>query len=333
MANGLNEQSVELGWPVSKSLPGPLRRRLNLGDRTFQLVTGLFALALVAVLASIVVVLALESSGSIRWFGWGFLYSSAWDPVFRKFGALPFIYGTVVSSILALLQAVPLSIGTAIFLSELAPGWVRGPVSFLVELLATIPSVVYGLWAIFVLIPWVRTVVAPSLSTVLGFLPLFQGPIYGVGMLTASMILAVMVVPYITSVAHEVFQAVPQSQREAALALGATKWEMVRMAVVPFGRTGLIGAIMLGLGRAIGETMAVTMVIGNRAEITASLFAPASTMASVIANEFSEATYDLYVQALVEVGLVLLIVTVVINAFARLLVWSVAGPTGVARGA
>jgi phosphate transport system permease protein len=332
MANGLNEQSVELGWPVPKSLPRPLRRRLNLGDRTFQFVTGFFALSVVAVLASIVLVLTLESTGSVRTFGWGFLFSSTWDPVFRKFGALPFIYGTVVSSILALLQAVPLSIGTAIFLSELAPGWVRGPVSFLVELLATIPSVVYGLWAIFVLIPWVRVVVAPSLATVLGFLPLFQGPIYGVGMLSASMILAVMVVPYITSVAHEVFQAVPGAQREAALALGATKWEMVRLAVVPYGRTGLIGAVMLGLGRAIGETMAVTMVIGNRAEISASLFAPASTMASVIANEFSEATYDLYVQALVEIGLVLLVVTVIVNALARLLVWSVASAASGTRG-
>jgi phosphate transport system permease protein len=202
----------------------------------------------------------------------------------------------------------------------------------LVELLATIPSVVYGLWGIFVLVPWVRGYVAPGLAATLGFLPLFQGPIYGVGMLTASMILAIMIVPYITAVAYEVFQAVPRAQREAALALGATKWEMVRMAVLPFGRTGLIGAVMLGLGRAIGETMAVTMVIGNRPEIAVSLFAPGSTMASVIANEFSEATYDLYVHALVEIGLVLLVVTLIINALARLLVWSVAGPESRIQG-
>jgi phosphate transport system permease protein len=325
MGNGVEGQSVDLNWVFFSSLPRRIRGHLNLGDWLFQTLTALLALVLVAILASIFVVLLYESSASIRMFGWGFLFGSTWDPVAKEFGALPIIYGTVVSAFLALLQAVPLSIGTAMFLSEMAPGWLRGPVSFLVELLATIPSVVYGLWGVFVLIPWLRSYIEPALGSTLGFLPLFQGPKYGVGMLAASMILAVMVVPYITSVAHEVFQAVPNAQREAALALGATKWEMVRMSVLPFSRTGVIGAVMLGLGRAIGETMAVTMVIGNRAQISASLFAPANTMASVIANEFSEATYDLYVQALVEIGLVLLIVTVVINALARLLVWSVAG--------
>ncbi len=300
-------------------------RRFNAGDQVFRALTGLSASALLAVLGSILVVLSCESTGAIKTFGWKFLTSTTWDPVFKHFGALPFIYGTVVSSLLALLQAVPLSIGTAVFLSEMAPSWLRAPVSFLVELLASIPSVVYGLWGIFVLIPWARNYIEPALASVLGSLPLFQGPQYGVGMLTASMILAVMVVPYITSVTHEVLRAVPTAQREAALALGATKWEMVRMAVLPYGRTGIVGAVMLGLGRAIGETMAVTMVIGNRSEIALSLFAPGNTMASVIANEFSEATYDLYIQALVELGLVLLIVTVVINALARLLVWSIAG--------
>jgi phosphate transport system permease protein len=316
---------------VVRARTAPLGRRVNIGDGLFRGVTALFALAIIAVLVSIFVVLTVESWDSITTFGWGFLSGSTWDPVFKQFGAWPFIYGTVVSSFLALLQAVPLGVGTAVFLSELASPWLRNPVSFLVELLATIPSVVYGLWAIFVLVPFVRTYVQPALGGTLGFLPFFQGPPYGVGMLTASMILAVMIVPYITAVTHEVLRAVPAEQREAALALGATKWEMIRTAVLPYGRTGIIGAVMLGLGRAIGETMAVTMVIGNRSDVSLSLFAPANTMASVIANEFSEATYQLYVHALVEIGLVLLFVTVVINMLARLLVWSVAPPAG--RGA
>ncbi len=205
----------------------------------------------------------------------------------------------------------------------MAPAWLRAPVSFLVELLAAIPSVVYGLWGIFVLVPWARNFIQPLLANTLGFLPFFQGPSYGVGMLTASIILAVMIVPYITSVALEVFRTVPTAQREGALALGATRWEMIRMAVLPYGRVGVIGAIMLGLGRALGETMAVTMVIGNRPEIALSFFAPGSTMASVIANEFSEASSELYVQVLVEIGLVLLAVTMLVNIFARLLVWRV----------
>jgi phosphate transport system permease protein len=331
MANGLKSESTPLDWTASVSLPR-LEKRLNVGDWVFRNVVALLALLLVGVIVSIILVLLFESWSSIRMFGWGFVTSSEWDPVAKKFGALPFIYGTVVSSFLALLQAVPLSIGTALFLSELSPGWLRAPVSFLVELLATIPSVIYGLWGIFVLIPWVRSYIGPTLKTTLGFLPFFSGPNYGVSMLAASMVLAVMVVPYVTSVTFEVIQAVPTAQREAALALGATKWEMLRMAVLPYGRTGIIGAVILGLGRAIGETMAVTMVIGNRPDISVSLFAPGTTMASVIANEFAEATYTLYVQALVEVGLVLLLITVVVNALARLLVWSVAGPQTNMRG-
>ena len=332
MATGLKSESAQMSWPATRLALPRIHRRLNVGDSIFRGLVTVLALLLVGVLASIVLVLLFESWGSIRTFGWGFLTGSKWDPVFKEFGALPFIYGTLLSSLLALLQAVPLSIGTALFLSELSPGWLRAPVSFLVELLATIPSVIYGLWGIFVLIPWVRGVVGPALSSTLGFLPFFQGPNYGVSMLAASMILAVMVVPYVTSVTFEVIQAVPNAQREAALALGATKWEMLRLAVLPYGRTGIIGAIILGLGRAIGETMAVTMVIGNRPEISLSFFAPGSTMASVIANEFAEATYDLYVQALVEVGLVLLVITVLVNALARLLVWSVAGPQTNMRG-
>jgi len=322
---------LEATWTAARRATGRGMAHRNVGDRVFRLVTATFALSLLAVVASIVVVLCYESSDAVRTFVWGFLTTSAWDPVQREFGALPFIYGTLVSSLLALAQAVPLSIGTALFLSELAPSTVRAPVSFLIELLATIPSVVYGLWGIFVLVPWMRSYLGPALQGTLGWLPFFSGPNYGVGMLTSSMILAVMIVPYVTSVATEVFQAVPSQQREAALALGATRWEMIRTAVLPYGRTGVVGAIMLGLGRAIGETMAVTMVIGNRADIGLSFFSPASTMASVIANEFSEATYDLYVQVLVEIGLVLFVVTVVVNVLARLLVWRVAAPVAGAR--
>jgi phosphate transport system permease protein len=273
----------------------------------------------------LVAALIWESWEAIRTFGLHFLVTSDWDPVAGQFGALPFIYGTLVSSALALLIAVPLSLGAAIFLAELAPAWIRPPISFLIEMLAAVPSVVYGLWGIFVLVPWLRDWVQPALGRTLGFLPLFQGPPYGIGMLAAGMILSIMVVPYITSVSREVLLAVPGSQREAALGLGATRWEATRIAVLRYGRSGLVGAILLGLGRALGETMAVTMVIGNRPEIAASLFAPGYTMASVLANEFTEATSDLYVSALVEIGLLLLVVTVVVNGLARLLVWSVGG--------
>src|SRR6185503_293967 len=230
----------------------------------------------------------------------------------EHYGALPFVYGTLVSSLLAMLIAVPLGIGAAVFLAELAPPWLRPPVAFLVELVAAVPSVVYGLWGIFVLAPLMRTWVQPFLGATLGFLPLFQGPPYGVGMLAAGIILAIMVVPFVTAVAREVLLAVPRTQREAALALGATRWETTRVAVLRYGRSGLIGAMLLGLGRALGETMAVTMVIGNRPEVAISLFAPGYTMASVIANEFAEATSDLYLAALIEIGLLLFVVTVVV---------------------
>jgi phosphate transport system permease protein len=230
----MESESLEAPWTATRaSARRSASRRRNVGDRLVGLVAAGFALTLLAVVVSIVVVLGYESADAIRTFRWAFLSTSVWDPVARDFGALPFIYGTLMSSLLALAQAVPLSIGTALFLSELAPSWVRAPVSFLVELLATIPSVVYGLWGIFVLVPWMRSYIGPALQNTLGFLPPFSGPNYGVGMLTASMILAVMIVPYITSVAHEVFQAVPSAQREAALALGATRWEMIRMAVLP----------------------------------------------------------------------------------------------------
>jgi phosphate transport system permease protein len=289
------------------------------------------ASSLVLLVVAIVVEMAHRALPAVRTFGLSFLYRSIWDPVAEQFGAVPFIYGTVLSSLLALLVAVPLGIGAAIYLAEIAPDWVRAPIAFLVELVAAVPSVVYGLWGVFVLAPLLRTWVQPALGKTLGFLPLFQGPPYGVGMLAAGIILAIMVVPFITAVSREVLLAVPRTQREAALALGATRWETTRIAVLRYGRSGLIGAVLLGLGRALGETMAVTMVIGNRPEVAISLFAPGYTMASVIANEFTEATSDLYLAALIEIGLLLFVLTVAVNGLARLLVWSVGGAVKVGR--
>jgi len=301
-----------------------LWQRLQLsGDRVFHGVLLSFACAILLLVGLLGYELVRNSWLSLTTFGLSFLTSSTWDPVAQHFGVLPFLYGTVVSSLLALCVATPLSIGVALWLTEMVPRWLAEPASFLVELLAAIPSVIYGLWGVFVLVPWVRAFVEPTLATTLGFLPLFQGPTMGIGMLTAGLILTIMILPFIISVCREMFLAVPANLREAALALGATRWEMIRLAVLPVSRSGIIGAVILGLGRAVGETMAVTMVIGNRPQIALSLFAPASTMASVIANEFTEATSELYLQALIEVGLVLLVVTVVINALARLLVWSI----------
>lgn len=301
------------------------------GDRLFRGLARGAALAPVLIVAAMVVEMARAALPSLRAFGWRFLSTSTWDPVAETFGALPFVYGTLVSSAVALVIAVPLGIGAAIYLAELAPVWIRPPIAFLVELVAAVPSVVFGLWGVFVLAPCLRTWVEPALGASLGFLPLFQGPPYGVGMLAAGIILAIMIVPFITAVSREVILAVPNTQREAALGLGATRWETTRIAVLRYGKSGLIGAVLLGLGRALGETMAVTMVIGNRPEIAISLFAPGYTMASVIANEFTEATSDLYLAALVEIGLLLFAVTVIVNALARLLVWSVGGPVKAVR--
>jgi phosphate transport system permease protein len=294
------------------------------GDRLFKAMLTVAALAVPVLLGFLVWELWAGSREAIQEFGLGFLTSSEWDPVEGQFGALPLIFGTVVSSALALLIAVPLSLGVAIFLTEFAPMRIRGPVSFLIELLAAIPSVVYGLWGIFVMIPFLRATVYPFLKDTLGFLPFFQGPIYGPGMLSAAIILAIMVMPYIMSVSREVLLAVPNTQREAAMALGATRWEALTGAVLPYARSGIIGAVILGLGRALGETMAVTMVIGNRHEIAASLFAPGYTMAAAIANEFAEAVENIHLSALSYVALTLFVVTVVINAAARLLIWRVA---------
>ena len=280
-------------------------------------------LSLLAIVVLIVIELVLQSRLSLHAFGWRFFTGSNWDPVAGDFGALPFIYGTIVSSLVALIIAIPLSIGVAVFTTEMCPKPLRGTISFLTELLAAIPSVVYGLWAIFVLAPLLREHVQPWLAKYLGWTGLFSGPPFGIGMLAAGIILAIMIVPIIASITREVLTAVPQQQREAVLALGATRWEMIRMGVLRNARTGIVGAVILGLGRALGETMAVTMVIGNTPQIAKSLFAPGYTMASVIANEFTEATGDLYLSALIEIGLGLFLVTIVINILAGLLVWSV----------
>lgn len=308
-------------------------RGVDRSDRIYRRILTAFALALPALILILVGVLFVSALPAIGKFGPSFVWTSTWDPVAEVYGAAPMIFGTLASSLLALLIAVPLALGTAIFLTEFAPRWLRQPVAFFVELLAAIPSVVYGLWGIFVLIPFLRAVVVPPLKAVLGWTPFFQGAFYGNSLLAGGIILAVMIVPYIAAVAREVLLAVPASQREAALAMGATRWEAVRSAVLPYGRAGLIGAIILGLGRALGETMAVTMLIGNRHDIGLSLLQPAYTMAAAIANEFSEATTSLYLAALFEVGLILFVLTVAVNAVARLLIWRVARRAGTASRA
>ncbi|MGZ4894991.1 MAG: phosphate ABC transporter permease subunit PstC [Candidatus Angelobacter sp.] len=292
-------------------------------DKVFRGLVILCAVAVLAIVGLIVFELVTQSRLSISKFGLKFLVKQIWDPVAEDFGALPFIYGTIVSSVVALVIAVPLSIGTALFLTELCPQRLRGTLSLLVELLAAIPSVIYGLWGIFVLAPFLRTYVQPFLGKYFGWTGLFSGPKYGWGMLAGGVILAIMILPVIASITREVVIAVPRVQREAALALGATRWEMLRMAVLRNARPGIFGAVILGLGRALGETMAVTMVIGNRPEIAKSLFAPGYTLASVIANEFTEAVGNVYQSSLMEMALVLFVITLIVNALAGLLIWSI----------
>lgn len=296
------------------------------GDRVYRWVTMGMALVVPTLLLLIAGVVFKSGWQALSTFGVGFFAQTGWDAVNGKFGAAPAVYGTIVSSILALLIATPLAVGVAIFLSEFAPSWVRQPIAFFVDLLAAIPSVVYGLWGILVLVPAIRGHFMPFVKDTLhlGDFPLFSGAAYGPSMFAAGVILAIMVLPYISAVTREVLMAVPRSQREAALALGATRWEMIWDAVLPYARSGIIGGIVLGLGRALGETMAVTMVIGNRHEISASLFQPGYTMASLIANEFSEATSDLHTSSLMAVGAGLFIVTIVVNVIARWLVWRTA---------
>jgi phosphate transport system permease protein len=297
------------------------KRRAGWADPLFRGGTTVVALLVIGVVIGIAVVLVNGSMLSVKKFGLSFWTTSTWDPVAGQFGALPFIWGTLYSSVLALAIAAPIALGIAIFLSELCPRILRQPLAFLTELLAAIPSIVYGLWGIFVLAPAVRALEVAT-PTFLRRTPLFSGPPLGVGMLAAALVLAVMVIPFTATVAREILKAVPISQREAAYALGATRWETIRLAV-HYGRVGIIGAVMLGFGRALGETMAVTMVIGNNPQVSASLFAPQHTMAAVLANEFTEAADALYLNALVEIGLVLFVITVAINAVSRLLIWRV----------
>jgi phosphate transport system permease protein len=303
--------------------PGGVRafiQRLRSGDEIAHLVTLIFAASIFFVTAWLVYELWINSALPRREFGWKFLTTSVWDPVFEHFGALPFVYGTVVTSAVALLIAVPVGVAASIFLAELAPRRISDALTFLIELLAAVPSVIFGLLGIFVLLPILRNFVEPFLKKTLGFLPLFKGPMYGVGFLAAGVVLTIMIIPFIISISREILLAVPLEQREAALALGATKWESTWRVVVPYARAGIMGSVFLAMARALGETMAVTMVIGNDPKISASLFAPGYTIAAVIANEFTEATGDLYVQALIELGLVLFFLTIVINALARILI-------------
>ncbi len=316
--------------PVAPAEPSwRVLRGANAGDRVYRGALTALALVLPLLFLALVGELLVSAWPAIVRFRFGFLWTSVWDPVAGVFGAAPMIFGTLASSLLALLIAVPLALGVAVFLTEFAPKWLRQPVGFLVELLAAIPSVVYGLWGIFVLIPFLRGYVIPPLRAALGWTPFFAGVFYGNSLLAGGVILAIMIVPYIAAVSREVLLAVPPSQREAALGMGATRWEAVWTAVVPYGRAGLIGAVILGLGRALGETMAVTMLIGNRHDIGLSVLQPAYTMAAAIANEFSEATTNLYLSALFEVGLILFVITVLVNALARLMIWRVARGTAV----
>lgn len=320
---------------VLAGAPSPRRSRVrlwaggNLADRAYAAVLLLFGLALPALFAFIFVEITSAAMPAIRAFGAGFLTSREWDPIANQYGALPFIYGTVVSSLLAMLLAVPLAIGLAIFLVELAPRWLAAPIAFGTELLAAIPSVIYGLWGIFVLVPWLREHIQQPLAASIGdAVGLFRGPAYGASILAGGVILAIMVVPFVSAVAREVLAAVPRDQREAALALGATRWEMTWQVALPYAVPGIIGGAILGLGRALGETMAITMVIGNRPDIPTSLFQPAYTMASVLANEFAEASGELQLGALMEIALLLFGITIIVNSFARLLVWRVARRAG-----
>jgi phosphate transport system permease protein len=313
--------------PPADILPAaaiPARRGGNRGDRIYHATLQVLGGGVLVVAGLVLLELGQVAAPAASRLGPGFLWRNDWDPVSGAFGALPFVYGTLVTSAVAIALALPVSVGLALFLSEMGPRRLRPAVSFAIEVLAAIPSVVYGLWGLFVLVPVLRDHVEPALARVLGFLPLFQGPAIGLGYLAAGVILAVMILPTVTSVTIEVLRTVPASLREASLALGATRWEAIRMAVLPYGRAGIVGAALLGLGRALGETMAVTMVIGNSPEIHASLFAPGYSLPAVIANEFAEATGEVHLGALAALGLTLFGITVLLNAAARLLVGAVA---------
>ncbi len=299
--------------------PRTFIRRLADGDAVAHIVTLIFAATILLITSLLVYELWINSHLSRAKFGFGFFVTRVWDPVFDNFGAAPFIYGTLVTAVVSLVIAIPLGLAAAIFLAELAPRRLSDGIAFLIDLLAAVPSVIYGLLGIFIVVPLMRTAIGPALKSTLGFLPIFKGPNYGVGFLTAGIVLSIMIVPFIISVSREVLLTVPREQREAALAMGATRWEATWQVVVPWARTGIMGSIFLALARALGETMAVTMVIGNDPKIVTSLFAPGYTIAAVIANEFTEATGDLYLSALIELGLVLFLMTFILNGLARLL--------------
>ncbi len=302
-----------------------LARFVSPVDRGFAAIVYAGSIIFALLIVGLFVELVLGSWSSIATFGPSFIWNSAWNPITSKFGALPMIYGTVVTSFIAIALAAFVGIMAAVFLADFAPRWMATPLSFLIELLAAVPSVVYGLWGLFVLAPFVRTAIGPVLQHALGWLPLFSGPIYGVGMLTGGLILALMIVPTVTAISRDVIVAIPRDLREASASLGTTKWETAMRVVLPAARVGIFGACVLALGRALGETIAVTMVIGNRPEISTSLFAPSYTLASVIANEFTEATTSIYISALIELGLILFFVSMIVNGLARLMIWSVRG--------
>jgi phosphate transport system permease protein len=300
--------------------PRAFIQRLRQGDEIAHIVTLIFAAGILLITSLLIYELWINSTLSRHKFGLNFFWTQSWDPISGDFGALPFIYGTLVTSIVSLVIAVPLGVAAAVFLAELAPRKLSDGIAFLIDLLAAVPSVIYGLLGIFIVVPLMRTTIGPVIKSVLGELPIFKGPNYGVGFLTAGIVLAIMIVPFIISVSREVLLTVPRDQREAALGLGATRWEATWKVVVPWARTGIMGSIFLALARALGETMAVTMVIGNDPKIKASLFAPGYTIAAVIANEFTEATGDLYLNSLIELGLVLFLITFILNGLARLLI-------------
>jgi phosphate transport system permease protein len=300
-------------------------RFVSPADRGFAAVVYGGSILFALLIIGLFVELVLGSWPSIVAFGPSFIWKTSWDPVTSKFGALPMIFGTVMTSLIAIVLAAFIGIMAAVFLADFAPRWLGQPLSFLIELLAAVPSVVYGLWGLFVLAPFMRTTIGPALQHVLGWMPLFSGPIYGVGLLTGGIILALMIVPTVTAISRDVLVAIPRDLREASMALGSTKWETAIRVVLPAARVGVFGACVLALGRALGETIAVTMVIGNRPEISTSLFAPSYTLASVIANEFTEATTSIYTSALIELGLILFLVSMAVNALARFMIWSVRG--------
>lgn len=308
--------------PSAGPIPGSRSwiSRLRSGDEIARLITFLFAASVVLITGILVFELWRQSALPREKFGWDFLVTRVWDPVSERFGALPFVYGTVVTTAVSLVIAVPLGLGAAIFLAELAPQKVSDTLQFFIDLLAAVPSVIYGVIGIFIIVPIMRSTVQPALKESLGFLPLFRGPAYGLGFLTAGIVLAVMIIPYIVSVSREILLAVPRDQREAALALGATRWESTWKVVVPFARVGILGSVFLAMARALGETMAVNMVIGSAPNISPSLFSIGDSISSVIANQFTEATSELYRQSLIELALVLFLLTFIINGFARLLI-------------